>query len=72
MIPGVNGMPLSYAVRAQAAPDHTADFQDTFIAETIACAPISGAHFQDGTSKFHHILNNYLVDETSKQWISSI
>ena len=72
MIPGVNGMPLSYAVRAQAAPDHTADFQDTFIAETIACAPLSSAQSQVGTRKVHHLLKNYLVNETAEQWISSI
>ena len=71
-IPGVNGMPLSYAVRDQVAPDRTTDFQGNFIAETIACAPLIGVHLQSYTRKVHQLPKNYLVDETAEQWISSI
>ena len=39
-IPGVNGVPLSYVVRYQAAPDHTTDFQGNFTSEAIACTPL--------------------------------
>ena len=52
-IPGVNGVPMSYAVQSQAAPDRTTDFQGNFVAETIACVPLSGTQFKDNTSKFH-------------------
>ena len=71
-IPRVNGVPLSYVVRDQASPDSTTYFQGNFIAETIACAPLSSAQSQVGTRKVHHLLKNYLVNETAEQWISSI
>ena len=71
-IPGVNGVPLSYVMQSQAAPDCTTYFQSDFIDETISWSPLSSAHFQADTSKIHQLLNNYLVAETSEQWISSI
>ena len=71
-IPRVNGVPLSYVMWDQAAPDSAIDFQGNFIDETSACVPLRGAHFQAKKRKVHHILNNYLVDETDEQWISSI
>ena len=52
-IPGVNGVPLSYVVRSQATHDRPTDFQGDFIAETITCAPLSGAHLQVDTRKEH-------------------
>ena len=64
-IPGVNGVPLSYIVQSQAAPDHTTYFQGEFISKTIVCAELSRAHFQSDTRKVRHLLNNYLVDETA-------
>ena len=70
--PGFNSVPLSYDVRSQADPGRTTDFQVNFIADTIVFASLSSAHFQAGTSKVHQLLNNYLVDETDEQWISSI
>ena len=66
-IPGVNIVPLSYVVQHQAAPDCTIEFQGDFIYETIACAPLSGSHFQADTKKVHQILKNYLVAETAEQ-----
>ena len=71
-IPGVNSVPLPYAVQAQAAPGHTTYFQGKFIADTIACTPLSGGHFQADTRKVHTLQKNYLVAETAEQWISSI
>ena len=35
-IPGVNGVPLSYVMQSQAAPDCTTYFQSDFIDETIS------------------------------------
>ena len=70
-IPWVTGVPLSYVVRAQAAPDCTTDSQGDFIAEIIACTPLSGAQFQVDKRKVHQLLKNYLMAETSGQWISS-
>ena len=72
IIPGVNDMHLSCAAQFQAAPNRTKYFQGNFIAETIACAPLRGAHFQADTRNVHQLLKNYLVAETAEQWISSI
>ena len=68
-IPGVNGLPLSYVVWDQVAPERTKDSQGNFIAKTIACAPLIITHFQSDTRKVHQLLNNYLVTETAEQWI---
>ena len=57
-IPGVNGVPLSYVVQDQAAPELTTELQGEFIADTIACPPLSGAHFQVDTRKLHQLLKN--------------
>ena len=59
-------------VRAQEYHDRITYFQDNFIAETITCAPLSGAHFHADTRKVHQLLKNYLVAETAEQWIRSI
>ena len=65
-------MPLSYSVQSQADPDHTTYFQVDFVAETIVCASLSGAHFQANTRKVNQLLNNYLAAEMDGQWIISI
>ena len=71
-IHGVNGVPLSYFVQSQVDPDRTTYSQGYFLADTIACAPLSGAHFQSDTRKVYQILKNYLKSETAEQWIISI
>ena len=71
-IPGVNGVPLSYVLLYQAAPDRTTDSQRNFIAKIISCVPLTGAHFQSDTRKVHQLLKNSLMSETAEQWISSI
>ena len=45
MIPGVWGVPLSYVVRENTAPDHETDFGNDFITCSIACAPLDDASF---------------------------
>ena len=52
-------------MRDHEAPDRTPDSQGDFIAETIACAPLSGAHLQADTRKVNQLLKNYLVSDTS-------
>ena len=65
-IPGFNCVPLPYVMRYQSSPDRTTDFQGDFIAETIAFAPLSVAHFQADTRKVHRLLKNYLVADTAE------
>ena len=44
-IPGVKGIPLSYVVHANEAPDHKTNFEGDFVARSIACAPLNNATF---------------------------
>ena len=68
-IPGVEGVPLSYVVRANDAPDHQTDFGDDFISRSVACAPLQGAAFRADARKVHQLLMNFLVAESAEQWI---
>ena len=68
-IPGDKGVPLSYSVRSQEAPDCTKYFQGNFISVTIDCTPLSIAHSQADTMEVHQFLNKYLMAETFEQWI---
>ena len=40
-IPGISGVLLSYVVHTNDDPDHDMDFEDDFIARSIACAPFT-------------------------------
>ena len=71
-IPGVRGVPLSYVVRENAAPDHETDFGNDFVACLIACTPLDDASFQADTRKVHQLLMNFLVAESAEQWIKDL
>ena len=68
-IPGVRGVPLSYVVRENDAPDHEMDFGNDFTACSIACAPLDDASFRADARKVHQLLMNFLVAESAEQWI---
>ena len=72
MIPGVRGVPLSYIIRENAAPDHETDFGNDFVACSIACEPLDNASFQVDTRKVHQLLMNFLVAELAEQWIKDL
>ena len=62
-------MPLSYVIRENEDPAHDQDFCEDFQAEMIACPPLHGAHFRADARRVHQLLKNYLVTETTEQWI---
>ena len=68
-IPGVYGVPLSYIVRDNEAPDHAHDFVGDFMEEIIACAPLDGPKFLADARKAHQLLKNFLTAESAEQWI---
>ena len=72
MIPCVMGVPLSYVVRENAAPDHEMDFGNDFIACSIACSPLDDASFRANARKVHQLLINFLVAESVEQWIKDL
>ena len=71
-IPGVYGVPLSYIVRDNEAPDHTCDFAGDFMEEIIACAPLNGPKFRADARKVHQLLKNFLTAELAEQWIQPL
>ena len=62
-------MPLSYVVRDNEAPDHAHDFAGDFTEEIIACAPLNGPKVRVDARKVHQLLKNFLMAESSEQWI---
>ena len=68
-IPGVYGVPLSYVVRDNEAPDHAHDFAGDFTEEIIACAPLNGPKVRVDARKVHQLLKNLLTAESAEQWI---
>ena len=71
-IPGVRGVPLSYVVRENEAPDHETDFGNDFTARSIACALLNDSSFRADDRKVHQLLMNFLVAESAKQWINDL
>ena len=71
-IPGSYCVLLSYVVREQEDPDHDRDFEDDFVSEMIACAPLHGAHFRADSRRVNQLLKNFLVVETAEQWIKNL
>ena len=68
-IPGVYGVPLSYIVRDNEAPDHGRNFEGDFTEEIITCAPLRGPKFRADARKVHQLLKNFLTAESAEQWI---
>jgi hypothetical protein len=69
-IQGVNGVPLSYAVRKMEESDVDGTF-DTFNEQLIARAVLTGVVFQSDASKIHQLLKSrFLQTRTAKQRIS--
>ena len=71
-IPGVRGVPLSYVVRENAAPNHETDFGNDCTTRSIACAPLDDASFRSDARKIHQLLTNFLVVESVEQWIKDL
>ena len=68
MMPGVNGVPLSYVMREKEEPNMETAFE-SFNERAIACFPIEGAVFQADARKVHHLIKSFLQTETADQWI---
>ena len=71
-IPGVMGVPLSYVVRENDAPDNETDFGNDFTACLIACSPLDDASFRANARKVHQLLMNFPVAELVEQWIKDL
>ena len=71
VIPGVNGIPLSYVVREAAEPEEGVEY-DTFNERMIARAPHEGQYYLADSRRVHNLLTGYLQGEQSESWIRGI
>jgi hypothetical protein len=68
VIPGVNGIPLSYVVHEVAQPEDNAEYE-TFSERMIARAPHTGQYFIADSRRVHNLLTGYLQGDLSESWI---
>ena len=71
VIPGVNGIPLSYVVREVEEPDDDTDYP-TFNERIIGRAPLAGQYFVADARRVHQLLIGFLQGENTETWIRSI
>ena len=64
---GVNRVPLSYVVRENDDPDP--EGHNTFVQKCIACAPLTGPHFEADARRVHQLVTSFTQGEISEQWI---
>ena len=64
---GVNIVPLSYVICEKEATNP--EGHDTFVQKCIACAPLTGPHFEADARKVHQLATSFTCGETSEQWI---
>ena len=72
VIPGVNGIPLSYVVREGENPAEDVTYE-IFNERMINRAPLTGQYYiVAGARRVHNLLLGYLQGEDSESWIRSI
>lgn len=71
VIPGVNGIPLSYVVREQEIPTPGTEYA-TFNERMLNRAPLTGQYFVADTRRVHNLLTGFLQGETTDSWIRTI
>ena len=64
---GVNGVPLSYVVREN--PEPMSKGHDTFVQKYIACAPLTGPHFEADARTYHQLATSFTQGKILEQWI---
>jgi hypothetical protein len=72
VIPGVNGVPLTYIVREVENPDPDAVYTSFNDSRLIARAPLVGQYFVADSRRVHQLLTGYLQGENTEAWIRSI
>ena len=70
-IVGMNGIPLSYVIRENDAPNRTGSYAN-FTEECIECAPLSGVGYEADRSAVHQALVSFTSGQPSEDWIKSI
>jgi hypothetical protein len=68
LIPGVNGVPLSYVIRKVETPEPGEKY-GTFTEECVARAPLKGAAFEADSRQAHQLILALVQGEVAEQWI---
>jgi len=71
VIPGVNGVLLSYIIRDAAEPENGAEYE-TFNEKMIARAPHTGQYCLADSRRVHNLITGFLQGEQSESWIRNI
>jgi hypothetical protein len=68
---GQDGVPLSYIIRENDAPDYTLESQPDFDYEqlSIDCAALNGLVFKTDARKVHQLIHGFVQGETAETWI---
>jgi len=67
---GLNGVPLSYAIRESDQPDVNGTHAD-FVSETVACAPLTGEYYMADRTQVFNMLVSFTTGQPSGDWIKS-
>ena len=68
VIPGVNGIPLSYVVHEDQEPQNGMEYL-TFNEQMIAHAPLKGQYIEADSHSIHTLLTSFLQGILTKNWI---
>ena len=71
VIPGVNGIPLSYVVRENETPDG-GEVYTLFNEGMIHCVPLEGQYFLADSRPVHQLLYSFLQGKNMESWIRGI
>jgi hypothetical protein len=71
VIPGVNGIPLSYVVRELDEPIPGNEYL-TFNERMVNRAPLTGQYFVADTRRVHNLIVGFLQGENTENWIRNI
>ena len=64
---GGNGVPLSYVAREN--PEPIPEGHGTFVQKCIACAPLTGPHFEADARRVHQLATSFTQVKILEQWI---
>jgi len=67
----VDGVPLSYVIHEQEAPDRLTIFTD-FTDQAVACASLTGPIFDADKKMVHQILVSFTQSQTSEAWLKPL
>ena len=72
VLPGSNGVPLSYVVRENEEPATQEEIDEEgmdFTSECIACAPLEGPHFDADKRQVHQLVVGFTQGQSARAWI---